>query len=1239
MRRYLVQKTMAANLLHIVRQVRSGQVGSRKRHALLGCQVALLSLGLLAANSNSENIVERTRKALALRKELLTQYSVQVENQTLVDAPFGKQDLESYEVHYHGDLEQLRRDILSSTRNGVPVDPSEGGRGRGRRFGNFAPELQTDLLTLGDFLRKAEVIGPANLDSGEAIEIKVKPKIPGIHVERGRLWVDPESGMPLRVEMRFGMGSFITGVELTLELEWDPQRPITLPLYQEVKMNRDGFGRGRGGGFGDGQQGRGGGGFPGGGGGFPGSGGGRSFRMETSTTWRDYQWDFEFKGDFFKVEDPLPRTRERRAGNRGPQRDEDPFQEIRIQTPGAPTNALSSEMGQSDEVMILGASNRGGMGPGMSEGQIMGHLLGGRGGFGRGGVRGARIGFSRANRIQGSASAGFSSSALDAKPYSLDGGETPDPDYVSWNSGLSLGGPLPGSDSNPGISFSRRRRSFFFVNIDTSWGQQLQSQYASVPTALERRGDFSETAYRSGPLSGTSAQIFDPSSGEPYANARLSSGQIHPTALSMLEFVPLPNRTDPFLNFLNQQSLDNSRTIVNTRLMYSLSESLRLSGGYNLNRTKADSFNIFPNLGGSRSGRGQNVSLSLNQTFRPGLLHNPRVVWNRNRNETLNPFANQRDISAELGIQNTSGAPIDYGLPTIAFTNYSSLDDGSSSFSARESNQISDSIRWTKAGHFFRVGGEISWNRWNRLDNPLGAGSQTFAGVATSLYADGLPVVGTGYDLADFLLGSAQSSRIQYGNTDHYLRNREFAIFLNDNWRMHSRLTLQWGVRYQFFEPLTERYDRLANLDVAPGFTAAEPVTPGGSGSFSGTFTRALVENDRNNLAPRIALAYRLRSGKTPSVLRANYGVFYPDESYGFFANELISQPPFGFAVQTTTSGTDFLDIQSAFTEQFVEDVANTYAVDPNFRLPAVQTWNLSWQQTLPRNFFLSLGYAGSRGTGLELLRAPNRSRDGQSRIADTAEFLYLTPGASSSFHGLQVLAMRRMRSGFSLNAQYEFGKSLDNAATLAGGNRIVAQNDDDLDSEWGRSGIDQRHRLRLGSFWELPFGDRHRWFRDSGIWKTILSNWFATNNFSANSGRVFTARVLGNQINNSGSSSQASERASSTGKAISLPSSKRSSLEWFNTAAFRLPESGRFGDTGRNTIEGPGSWTLDLNLARSIRLKNEGQRILIVMTSSNLFNHVNFTGLDTVVNSRGFGQVISVGQTRRIQFSFRFMF
>jgi hypothetical protein len=296
-------------------------------------------------------------------------------------------------------------------------------------------------------------------------------------------------------------------------------------------------------------------------------------------------------------------------------------------------------------------------------------------------------------------------------------------------------------------------------------------------------------------------------------------------------------------------------------------------------------------------------------------------------------------------------------------------------------------------------------------------------------------------------------------------------------------------------------------------------------------------------------------------------------------------------------------------------------------------------QQSLPRNLFFSIGYAGSRGSGLEQLRAPNRVLDGQSQTEDTAEFLYLTPGASSSYHGLQLLAVRRVRSGFTLSGTYEFGKSLDDASSLAGGQRIVAQNDDDLASEWGRSSFNELHRLRVNLFLELPFGDRHRWFRDKGWLNAALSNWFLTGTFTASSGRPFTARILGNQINNSGTASQASERASVTGEPVTLPSSQRSAVEWFNTGAFRLPEPGSFGDAGRNTIDGPGSWILDLNLARSIPLSSEGQRLLITLEASNVFNHVNYTGLDTVVNSTAFGRVTSVGAMRQIKMNFRFMF
>ena len=679
----------------------------------------------------------------------------------------------------------------------------------GGRPGNFLPQLSpTDLLTLQNFLDKAEVIGPIKLDSVEAIEIRIQPKIRGFQIKEGRLWVDEDSGMPLRVELQFTMGAFVSDAQLRLDLAWSAEQEITVPRVQRIEMTRGGLGGRRGPSGGNLGRGRG---F---GGGFGGNRGGFGGPMEISATWQNYQWNLSFAEGFFTAQG---------GGQPGPQRgrrresplEEDPFEEIRINPADGSSQEAVFEGEELNEVLIQGVSVRAGARSALSEGEIMGRLRGGPRG-GRGCVRGARIGGSRANRIQGSFTAGLTSSALDAKPYSLDGQETPDPDYLSWSAGVSVGGPLPGFNSSQNGPVFRRRSSSFFVDFKTNQGDQLRNQYASVPTLLERQGDFSQTVNPSGPLKGTPVQIFDPLTGTTYPNAVTGTtypnaviplDQANSAALGLLKFIPAPNRTDPFRNFLNQQTLENSRTRLNVRLQFSLTESLRLSGSYNLNGSDSNTFNVFPDLAGRRDGRGQNLSLSLNQTLRPGFIHNVRLRWNRNRNTGLNPFTLQRDVSAELGIENTSPDPIDYGLTTIDFTNYTSLRDTSASSNVREGTTISDNLQWAKGGHFFRIGGEMTWNRLNRLGNPEGAGSQTFAGVATSLYVDGDPVAGTGYDFADFLLGLAQSSRIQYGNSDHYLRSLGTALFLNDNWRVHSRVTLQWGLRYQFTSPWVERYD------------------------------------------------------------------------------------------------------------------------------------------------------------------------------------------------------------------------------------------------------------------------------------------------------------------------------------------------------------------------------------------------------------------------------------------------
>ena len=403
-----------------------------QRHRWVVPAVAALLCLIPCSGAPDPDLLQRLARVLELRKELLSGYSVEVENRTVANTPFGNQRFDSRERHYLGSTEEFKKEILSLTRNGQPMDPTSRRRRGGRFMNALGPLEGLDILTSQDFLRKAEIVGPGQVDDRPAVEVKTEPKIRGLKVREARIWIDPETAMPLRVRMRFSAGVFISDARLTLNLALDSNQGITVPRFQTATVTMGGFGRR--GGFGRGDRpGRG-----GGGGGRMGFGGG--IEIETSQTWKGYQWSLEFEKDFFKAgAGPAP-SRQRRPRRRNAL-EEDPFEEIRIgdqQSFGGQDRSLEET---TEEVLIQGASLRQGGGFGASESQIMGAVMGRGGRGGRGGFRGARIAGGRVNRVQGSVSMGFSGSALDAKPYSLDGGETPDPDYVSWNAGVSAGGP------------------------------------------------------------------------------------------------------------------------------------------------------------------------------------------------------------------------------------------------------------------------------------------------------------------------------------------------------------------------------------------------------------------------------------------------------------------------------------------------------------------------------------------------------------------------------------------------------------------------------------------------------------------------------------------------------------------------------------------------------------------------------------------------------------------------------
>ncbi len=179
-----------------------------------------------------------------MRKEFLLNYSVEVESQILVDTPFGRQQFDARELQYLGNSEKFRRDVLSLRRNGQPEDS---GRPRGRfgRWADLTPQLQgRDLLTASEFFRDAEIVGPSAGSLAGMVEIKTRPKIKGLQVKEARLWVEQDSAMPVRVQLRFSMGVFIRDARLTLNLEWDEDHQFTLPRSQTVNLSGGGFGGG-----------------------------------------------------------------------------------------------------------------------------------------------------------------------------------------------------------------------------------------------------------------------------------------------------------------------------------------------------------------------------------------------------------------------------------------------------------------------------------------------------------------------------------------------------------------------------------------------------------------------------------------------------------------------------------------------------------------------------------------------------------------------------------------------------------------------------------------------------------------------------------------------------------------------------------------------------------------------------------------------------------------------------------
>jgi trimeric autotransporter adhesin len=839
------------------------------------------------------------------------------------------------------------------------------------------------------------------------------------------------------------------------------------------------------------------------------------------------------------------------------------------------------------------------------------------------------------NRIRGTVSYTLGGSMLNAAPYSITGKSTAEPGSLQQRIAASLGGPL----KVPGW-FDWSKRANFFVNYSGNHSANPYDAYSTVPTEAMRAGDFSAL----------STPVIDPLTGSAFANNTIPLGRMDATALALLRYIPLPTLDTDSKNYYRSTTSSTNSDDINIRFMRSFGKTQQrqgppmgggpggpggpgggpglrggasLSVGLHYTHSTSDSNRAYPTVGGSSKRSGWDIPVNVGFS-KWGLMNAIRFQFNQNHSSTANLYAYSNNIAGDLGISGVSSDGFDWGLPNLSFSSITSLTDLTPSSRTDQTITFGDTMTKLKGRHTLRWGVDGRVMKTDTLSNTNPRGTFVFTGIYTEGDTSS-SAAATGLDVADFLLGLTQQATVQYGPGKEKFRSWAWNTFFQDDWRVTGSLTINAGVRYEYLSPYWESNNDLVTLDVTSDFTSAVAVKAGATGPYSGTFSRTIVKPDRDNIAPRVGFAWKPERHTT---VRGGYGINYSSPTYATIAKNLASQPPFATTDTRTGTLSSPVSIKTAFASASTTETNNNFAVDPNYELGCVQIWNLDVQRSIGRTLTAAVGYTGTRGSSLDLQRAPNRSADGTLTIDGVVPFIWESSGGASYMHALNVRLRKRPSKGIGGGLTYTFSKSMDNASTIGGGTVIVAQNDKDLDAEWGLSSFDQRHRLSADFSVQLPFGPNQHWLNNDGTWAKVLGNWAWAGSLTLATGNPSTARVVG-ATTSVAQGTNGTLRANYNGETITLKNP--TIAEYFNTAAFSVPATGQFGNAGRNTIIGPGTASMNMSLMKSVTFASS-RSLSVRVEANNVFNHPQFGSIDSAVNSLTFGQVVSMKSMRTVQ-------
>jgi trimeric autotransporter adhesin len=915
---------------------------------------------------------------------------------------------------------------------------------------------------------------------------------------------------------------------------------------------------------------------------------------------------------------------------------------------GGPGMGDGMNPGGGDQ-MNAGAGGRGGPGggrggfggPGGGGGGFAGGPggFGGRGGFGGpGGGRGGRDGQGRGPggrnmnafgngrrnarpRYNGNVAVIYDNSFWDARQFSLTGQNNIKPATANATMTAMFGGPLKIPHLVSG------EKTNFTLNYQFRRSRNGSISSTLVPTDDERAGNFGNVL----DLQGKPVTVIDPSNGAPFAGNVIPQSRISSQAAGLLAFYPEPNFTAtgisagrynyqiPIVSIANQ---DN----INSRVSHTINQKNQLSGNFSFQRMDGTTPNVFGFVSNSHQDA-YNSGINWTYRFNSRTFNTLGFTFSRNSQSTVPFFANRVNVSGNLGIGGNDQDPSFWGPPTLSFANgFATLSDGTTILNRAQTSALTDSVRWFHGKHNFTFGGDLRLVLNSPLSQQNPRGTFNFTG--------GL----AGFDFADFLLGLPDTSQIAYGNADKYFRSGWVSAYMTDDFRVSTKLSLNLGIRWDYQMPTTEQYGRLVNLDISQGFTSASTVcattVSGCTPATQAGFPSSLIHGDPHEIQPRIGYAWRPLS-KGSLVIRGGYGIYFNTTVYQSIVSQMSQQSPLSFNVIDASTQAP-LTLANGFPLLTTTPIT-TFAVDPNYRIGYVQSWQTAIQQSLRWGLVATVTYSGAKGTHQAQEFIPNSAPPGTTSACTTCptNFYYLTTGGNTISNNIWLQLQRRFRGGFSGNLIYMHANSIDDGSAGGGGRggnggsaALIAQNWLDLDAERARSSGIRTHTLNGMMQFSTGQGARGGGLT-KGFKGALLKDWTITTNLTLASGAPLTPTVLSQALGGTGIIGPL--RAEYTGEPLYLPDGS------LNKNAFEVP-TGFYGNAGRNIITGPMLFTMNASAGRIIRL-GERRSADLRFDSTNVLNHVSFNSWNTAVNSTQFGLPTGAGAMRSLRATLRFRF